>query len=252
MREAYNRQSDSLGFNKVQLTPRNIRNEVFKFYRWHLHPLKPSPSFKHCLMWALQSQQFTLNWQFDFTHQLNYAAVEANWRLALDASAADNANIVFAAAFAPEKRGTPPGDWHIDHYNGVDFHTVCLSAMDQREDANNAQMEDMLNQERRSTAPIPPDEFDLTNTFDFFDGLYDDSAHASDTEHASDDANGRPPGMQPAYRDEEAMHQAEREEDDEFDSADAPRERNRYVDDEAVCDDDDDDHDDDDDGSSQD
>ena len=33
MREAYNRQSDSLGFNKVQLTPRNIRNEVFKFYR---------------------------------------------------------------------------------------------------------------------------------------------------------------------------------------------------------------------------
>ena len=71
MREAYSsRQSGSLGFNKVQLTPRNIRNEVFKFYREHLHPLKPSPSFKRCLMWALQSQQFTLNWQFDFTHQL--------------------------------------------------------------------------------------------------------------------------------------------------------------------------------------
>ena len=140
MREAYNRQSDSLGFNKVQLTPRNIRNEVFKFYREHLHPLKPSPSFKHCLMWALQSQQFTLNWQFDFTHQLNYAAVEANWRLALDPSAADKEGIVFAAAFAPEKRGTPPGDWHIDHYDGVDFHTACLSAMDQREDANSAQM----------------------------------------------------------------------------------------------------------------
>ena len=52
--------------------------------------------------------------------------------------------------------------------------------MDQREDANNAQMEDMLNQERRSTAPIPPDEFDLTNTLDLFDGLYADSAHASD------------------------------------------------------------------------
>ena len=44
MREAYNRQSDSLGFNKIQLTPRNIRNEVFKFYREHLHPLKPSPT----------------------------------------------------------------------------------------------------------------------------------------------------------------------------------------------------------------
>ena len=50
-------------------------------------------------MWALQSQQFTLNWQFDFTHQLNYAAVEANWRLALDPHAADKVEIVFAAAF---------------------------------------------------------------------------------------------------------------------------------------------------------
>ena len=55
-------------------------------------------------MCALQSQQFTLNWQFGFTHQLNYAAVEANWRLALDASAAGKVEIVFAAAFAPEKR----------------------------------------------------------------------------------------------------------------------------------------------------
>ena len=168
-------------------------------------------------MWALQSQQFTLNWQFDFTHQLNYAAVEANWRLALDAHAADKVEIVFAAAFAPEKRGTPPGDWMTDHYNGIDFHTVCLTAMDQREDANNAQMEGMLDDERRRTAApaaVPPDEFDLTNTFDFFDALYDDSAHASGTEHASDDGNGRPPGMQPEYRDAEAMQQAEREEDE--------------------------------------
>ena len=49
----------------------------------------------------------------------------------------------------------------IDHYNGIDFHTVCLTAMDQRGDANNAQMEGMLDDERRRTAatvPIPPDE----------------------------------------------------------------------------------------------
>jgi len=165
-------------------------------------------------MWALQSQQFALNWQFDFTHQLNYAAVEASWRLALGASAADKVNIVPAAAFAPEKRGTPPGYWMIDHYNGIDFNTLCLTAMDQREDANNAQMEGMLDDERRRTAatvPTPPDEFDLTNTFDFFGGLYVDSAHASGTEHASDNGNGRPPGMQPEYRDAEAMQRAERE-----------------------------------------
>ena len=83
---------------------------------------------------------------------------------------------MFSAAFAPEKRGTPPGDWMIDHYHGIDFYTVCLTAMDQREEANNAQMEGMLDDERRRTAspaPVPADEFDLTNTFDFFDGLYE-------------------------------------------------------------------------------
>ena len=122
-------------------------------------------------MWALQSQQFTLNWQFDFTHQLNYASVEANWRLALDPKAADKDGIVFAAAFAPEKRGAPPGDWPAGSYNGIDFHTACLTAMDQREDANNEQMESMANEERRRTAaaaPIPRDEFDLAGTFCIF------------------------------------------------------------------------------------
>jgi hypothetical protein len=57
-------------------------------------------------------------------HQLNYATVEANWRLALDASAVDKVEIVFAAAFAPEKRGTPPGGWMNGHCNGIDFHTA--------------------------------------------------------------------------------------------------------------------------------
>ena len=98
-------------------------------------------------MWALQSQQFALNWQFDFTHQLNYAAVEENWRLALDPKAADKVDIVFAAVFAPEKRGALPGEWSTGSYIGIGFHTACLTAMDQREDANNAQMEGMLDEE---------------------------------------------------------------------------------------------------------
>ena len=97
-----------------------------------------------------------------------------------------------------------------------------------------------------ATVPIPPDEFDLTNTFAFFDGLYGGSAHAaSGTEHASDDGNVRPPGMQPEYRDAEAMQQAEREENEEYFSNQAPQQRNRYVDNEAVCSDNDDDDDDD-------
>ena len=41
--------------------------------------------------------------------------------------------------------------------------------------------------------------------------------------------------MQPAYRDAEAMQQAEREEGDDYDRDEAPHERNRHVDDEAVC-----------------
>ena len=88
----------------------------------------------------------------------------------------------------------------------------------------------------------------MTNTFDFFDGLYDDSAHASGTEHASDDGNGRPPGMQPEYRDAEAMQQAEREEDEADQRIQAPHERSRYVLDEAEESDDDGDGDDDDEG----
>ena len=167
-------------------------------------------------MWDLQSQQFTLNWQFDFTHQLNYAAVEANWRLALDPKAADKDAIVFAAAFAPEKHGAPPGDWPADSYNGIGFHTACLAAMDQREDANNEQMEGMVDEERRRTAsaaPIPPDEFDLAGTFELLDNLHASaSRHASDGDYDADD--GRPPGMQPQYRDIEAIRKAEEEEGD--------------------------------------
>ena len=105
--------------------------------------------------------------------------------------------------------------------------------MDQREDANNAQVEGMLDDERRRTAatvPTPPGEFDLTTTFDFFGGLYVDSAHASGTEHAPDDGNGRPPGMQLEYRDAEAMQQAEHEEDEEYFRNQAPHQRNRHVD----------------------
>ena len=78
MRDAYSKQSNTLGLNKIALSPRNIRNEIFKFYREHLRPISPAPSFRHCLQWALQTQKYYLNWRFDFTHQLNFAAVEAN------------------------------------------------------------------------------------------------------------------------------------------------------------------------------
>ena len=39
MRGAYSRKSDTLTLDKATLTQRSIMNEMFKFYREHLHPL---------------------------------------------------------------------------------------------------------------------------------------------------------------------------------------------------------------------
>ena len=68
---------------------------------------------------------------------------------------------------------------------------------------------------------------------------------------AFNDGNGRPDGMQPEYRDAEAMQQAEREEDEADEEEQAPHERSRYVLDEADEDEDDGDDDDDDDNDDE-
>ena len=181
-------------------------------------------------MWALQSNQLTLNWQFDFTHQLDHAAVEANWQLAINPRAAGNIDILLAAAFAPEKRYTPPGAWALGSYGGVDFHTVLLAAADQCESANNEQMDEMLRLEelkRQNRSPVPVHEFDLADMFNLFDTI-----HASNdaTDDATDD--GRPAGMQPAYRDGEPAEQAEAQEADLV-VEQHRRRRNRFVCDEV-------------------
>ena len=59
MRDSYHREADTVSRNRIILTPRNVMNEVFKFYREHLYPITPIPSFRHCLMWALQSKPAT-------------------------------------------------------------------------------------------------------------------------------------------------------------------------------------------------
>ena len=238
MRDAYSKQSDTLGLNKIALTPRNIRNEIFKFYREHLHPISPAPSFRHCLQWALQTQKFYLNWQFDFTHQLNFAAVEANWRLAVDPHAGDNLDIVISAAFAPEKRGQPPGPWAFGNYDDVSFQTVCLTAMDERENQHNTEMEGMIGGDADVRTPDPPRRGRGTENAVSTDSLigmvvmFNDLAAARDDD-SDDDDSGRPAGMAPAYRDPEAQRQAEEQEDAEFANEPPRRPRNRYVDGEA-------------------
>ena len=205
MRDAYSKQSDTLGLNKIALSPRNIRNEIFKFYREHLHPISPAPSFRHCLQWALQTQKFYLNWQFDFTHQLNFAAVEANWRLAVDPHAGDNLDIVISAAFAPEKRGQPPGPWAFDSYDDVSFQTVCLTAMDERENQHNTEMEGMIGGEPDVRTPDPPRRGGVEHAVST-DSLIDmvvllNDLAAARSDDSDDDDSGRPAGMAPAYRD---------------------------------------------------
>jgi len=237
MRDAYSKQSDTLGLNKIALSPRNIRNEIFKFYREHLHPISPAPSFRHCLQWALQTQKYYLNWQFDFTHQLNFAAVEANWRLAVDPHAGDNLGIVISAAFAPEKRGQPPGPWAFDRHDDVSFQTVCLTAMDERENQHNTEMEGMIGGEADVRTPDPPRRGRVEHavTTDSLIGmvvLLNDLA-AARSDDSDDDDSGRPAGMAPAYRDAEAQRQAEEQEDVEFANEPPRRPRSRYVDDVA-------------------
>ena len=156
MRDAYKKQSDCLSFNKLTLAPRNIRNEMFKFCREHLHPLE-APSFRHTsLQWALQTGEYVLNWQFDFGTQMNLAAVKASWRLALDSSAAKDLAIVEAAAFVPEKRGVAPGSWADAIFTGLSFGQVCMTAMDAREDLNNERMQRTMDEEH-TAAQLAPD-----------------------------------------------------------------------------------------------
>ena len=101
--------------NRIQLTQRNIMNEVFKFYREHLHPLNPIPSFRHTLMWAMQSQKYVLSWQFSFSGQMNWTAAEANWLLIMDPTAASKHDVIESAVFiSAERRGARPGTWADD------------------------------------------------------------------------------------------------------------------------------------------
>ena len=133
---------------------------MFKFYREHLYPLE-APSFRHTLQWALQTDKYVLNWQFDFGTQLNLCAIEASWRMALGSSAAKDMSIVEAAVFVPEKRGVAPGSWADDKYTGLTFDQVCMTAMGAREVLINERMQRTMDAEETSAQPAC-DEFSTT------------------------------------------------------------------------------------------
>ena len=159
MRDSYHREADTVSRNRIILTPRNVMNEVFKFYREHLYPITPIPSFRHCLMWALQSKLYTMNWQFNFHNQLNWAAAEANWQLNTDTDAVFSGNakydIVMAACFVGRTRHDSPGDLGEDCYLNVPFDRVAAEAMDMREAQGDEEVAAMYEADTGPTIRIP-------------------------------------------------------------------------------------------------
>ena len=229
MRDAYKQQSDCLSFNKLTLAPRNIRSEMFKFYREHLHPLE-APSFRRFAtpcngLCALQTGKYVLNWQFDFGTQLNLCAVEASWRLALDSSAAKDMAIAEAAAFVPEKRGVAPGSWADGNCTGLPFDQVYRTAMDAREDLNNERMQRTMDDEHTAAQPAP-DDYSTTGDLTSLD-LGDLAAQLHGIASRQVDNDAEPGGFElPVYAEEQAQHEEENGttmSDDEVTSAEADR-----------------------------
>ena len=237
MRDAYSKTSDTASLNRITLTQRNIQHEIYKFYKEHLYPLQPIPSFRHTLMWALQSQKYIMCWQFSFNGQMNWTAAEANWRLLMDPTAAMKYDIVEAAAFMSKDRTGRPPEWANDDYTGLDFMSVCMTAAEQQEEA------DVAEQQRRDAdaqahAPssVPdsvPESFDLNDIVSRLNDIVanqpdDDDDHDDDDDDNWSGYGGAPPGAPPAYRAREAAALAEEESEDDAPIV-RPR-RPRYLD----------------------
>lgn len=163
------------------------------------------------LQWALQTDRYILNWQFDFGTQLNWSSVEANWQLSLDSSCAKNIEIVEAAAFVPEKRGARPGAWADGKYTGMSFDQVCMTAMDLREEQNDARMERQLEEanarghahDGHADADPVPDEattVDMSSLVHELAGLVDAAGDS--------DSDSSLPGL-PSYAESRAQHEEE-------------------------------------------
>ena len=97
----------------------------FYFY----YPIPPPPSFRHIVaMWALQSGQFILNWQFSFDKQVNWPAAEANWALMVRGeTSAQEWDIVRAAMF--NSRSADPGGWAHDCYEDDDMERLLFKVV---------------------------------------------------------------------------------------------------------------------------
>ena len=128
---------------KIKLTPKNMMNQVYKFYKEHLTPRPPGrkpPNFRHCLMWALATGDYSLDWQFQFQKQISWSAAEATWAIMLNPRKALTWEILLPAAFEDGRRGAerhePDETWSDDGYSIGDYARLAVQAATMREEAN--------------------------------------------------------------------------------------------------------------------
>ena len=178
--------------NKEELTPKNLMKTLFKFYQEYLSPLEPVPSFRHVLMWALQTGEYSINWNFITGRKISWAAAEATWRLMLDPTAAKDWDVVQAAmvnvGLKPEEEHKPLNEFMNDGYNSDQFDELRVRIADEREQANDDRLENMQNDDeerarnhpqtqpgvrgRDSQAEIVDHDNDImTELTDYLDGL---------------------------------------------------------------------------------
>ena len=139
-----------------------MMKEVYKFYREHLFPIEPPPSFRNVLMWALQKGGFVLSWQFAFEKQANWAAAEAIWALMVaPEKCSGNWDVIRAAAFSSRSGEPDPGC--MGSYADDAFGSLCMRASDLRDERNEEQLE-RLN-EAESNVP-PPTRAPASAAFD--------------------------------------------------------------------------------------
>jgi hypothetical protein len=101
---------DSFDDKKDEITPKNMIRLLYRFYKENLYPMDPIPSFRHVLMWAIQSGDFDVNYSFFFNKQVSFASAEAAWRLRVDPQQYGLNWDVVSAAMAV-KDATSRGRW---------------------------------------------------------------------------------------------------------------------------------------------
>ena len=198
-------------------------------------------------MWALQTGQYSINWNFYFGKQISFAAAEATWAMMLNANKAKDWDIVKAALVDVGDRAQErhvPASWCADNYEEDEFESLSMKAATEREAANDARLDRMTDggtppaaaaAAAAAAAPVTPEER-LRAYFARMD------SHVQPREELRFSDGAVAEGL-PVYAEAAAQQMANRPRSPSVDSElsmteseinrEAQRKRMRYVDDEA-------------------